>query len=139
MVYTYDITIEVQASIPGSAVALTPVNAQILDPTSNTFVNVEVIPATQTWLIYDVFTRSSSDVAVDGQLVFIKNNVKVLFRTPPLSSLIVTNPSRPAIVPMLFGPNDRLNLQLVTIAANSSTSAVTDTAFFRAKVTDTSL
>jgi len=27
----------------------------------------------------------------------------------------------------------------VTIAANSSTSAVTDTAFFRAKVTDTSL
>ena len=139
MVYTYDITIEVQVSIPGSAAALTPVNAQILDPTSNTFVNVEVIPATQTWLIYDVFTRSSSDVAVDGQLVFIKNNVKVLFRTPPLSSLIVTNPSRPAIIPMLFGPNDRLNIQLVTIAANSSTSAVTDTAFFRAKVTDTSL
>jgi len=139
MVYTYDITIEVQVSIPGSAVALTPVNAQILDPTSNTFVSVEVIPATQTWLIYDVFTRSSSDVAVDGQLVFIKNNVKVLFRTPPLSSLIVTNPSRPAIVPMLFGPNDRLNLQLVTIAANTSTAAVTDTAFFRAKVTDTSL
>ena len=139
MVYTYDITIEVQVSIPGSAVALTPVNAQILDPTSNTFVSVEVIPATQTWLIYDVFTRSSSDVAVDGQLVFIKNNVKVLFRTPPLSSLIVTNPSRPAIVPMLFGPNDRLNLQLVTIAANTSTATVTDTAFFRAKVTDTSL
>ena len=139
MVYTYDITIEVQVSIPGSAVALTPVNAQILDPTSNTFVNVETIPATQTWLVYDVFTRSSSDVAVDGQLVFIKNNVKVLFRTPPLSSLIVTNPSRPAIVPMLFGPNDRLNLQLVTIAANTSTAAVTDTAFFRAKVTDTSL
>ena len=139
MVYTYDITIEVQASIPGSAAALTAVNAQILDPTSNTFVNVEAIPATQTWLIYDVFTRSSSDVSVDGQLVFIKNNVKVLFRTPPLSALIVTNPSRPAIVPMLFGPNDRLNLQLVTIAANSSSSAVTDTAFFRAKVTDTSL
>ncbi len=88
MVYTYDITIEVQASIPGSANALTSVNAQILDPTSNTFVNVEVIPATQTWLIYDVFTRSSSDVAVDGQLVFIKNNVKVLFRAPPLSSTL---------------------------------------------------
>jgi len=139
MVYTYDITIEVQASIPGSATALTPVNAQILDPTSNTFVNVEVIPATQTWLVYDVFTRSSSDVPVDGQLVFIKNNVKVLFRTPPLSALIVPHPTRPAIVPMLFGPNDRLNLQLVTIAANTSTSAVTDTAFFRAKVTDTSL
>jgi hypothetical protein len=86
-----------------------------------------------------VYTRSSSDVSVDGQLVFIKNNVKVLFRTPPLSALIVTNPSRPAIPVMEFGPNDRLNLQLVTIAANSSTSAVTDTAFFRARVIDYSL
>jgi len=139
MVYTYDISLQVQASIPGSANPLTVVNAQILDPTSNTFVSLEVIPSTQRWYIYDVYTRSSSDVAVDGQLVFIKNNVKVLFRTPPLSALIVTNPSRPAIPVMEFGPNDRLNLQLVTIAANSSTSAVTDTAFFRARVIDYSL
>ena len=139
MVYTYDISIEVQASIPGSASALTVVNAQILDPTSNTFVTLEVIPATQRWYIYDVYIRSSSDVAVDGQLVFIKNNVKVLFRTPPLSALIVTNPSRPAIPVMEFGPNDRLNIQLVTLAANSSTSSVTDTAFFRARVIDYSL
>ena len=139
MVYTYDISIQVQASVPGSANPLTVVNAQILDPTSNTFVALEVIPSTQRWYIYDVYTRSSSDVAVDGQLVFIKNNVKVLFRTPPLSALIVTNPSRPAIPVMEFGPNDRLNLQLVTIAANSSTSAVTDTAFFRARVIDYSL
>jgi len=139
MVYTYDISLQVQASVPGSAQALTVVNAQILDPTSNTFVSVEVIPSTQRWYIYDVYTRSSSDVAVDGQLVFIKNNVKVLFRTPPLSALIVTNPSRPAIPVMEFGPNDRLNLQLVTIANNTSTSAVTDTAFFRARVIDYSL
>jgi len=139
MVYTYDISLQVQASIPGSASALTVVNAQILDPTSNTFVSVEVIPSTQRWYVYDVYTRSSSDVAVDGQLVFIKNNVKVLFRTPPLSALIVTNPSRPAIPIMEFGPNDRLNLQLVTIANNTSTSAVTDTAFFRARVIDYSL
>ena len=139
MVYTYDISIEVQASIPGSAQPLTPVNAQILDPTSNTFVSVEVVPSTQRWYIYDVYTRTSSDVAVDGQLVFIKNNVKVLFRTPPLSALIVTNPSRPAIPMMEFAPNDRLNLQLVTIASNASTTAVTDTAFFRARVIDYSL
>ena len=139
MVYTYDISIEVQASISAGTQALTSVNAQILDPTSNTFVNVEVIPATQRWYIYDVYIRSSSDVAIDGQLVFIKNNVKVLFRTPPLSALIVTNPSRPAIPVMEFGPNDRLNIQLVTLAANSSTSAVTDTAFFRARVIDYSL
>ena len=139
MVYTYDISIEVQASIPGSASALTVVNAQILDPTSNTFVNLEVVPATQRWYIYDVYTRSSSDVAVDGQLVFIKNNVKTLFRTPPLSALIATNPSRPAIPVMEFGPNDRLNIQLVTIASNSSSSAVTDIAFFRARVIDYSL
>jgi len=139
MVYTYDISVEVQASIPGSAQPLTPVNAQILDPTSNTFVSLEVVPSTQRWYIYDVYTRSSSDVAVDGQLVFIKNNVKVLFRTPPLSALIVTNPSRPAIPVMEFAPNDRLNLQLVTIASNSSSSAVTDTAFFRARVIDYSL
>jgi len=139
MVYTYDISLQVQASVPGSAPALTVVNANILDPTSNTFVSVEVIPSTQRWYVYDVYTRSSSDVAVDGQLVFIKNNVKVLFRTPPLSALIVTNPSRPAIPVMEFGPNDRLNLQLVTIASNSSTSAVTDVAFFRARVIDYSL
>jgi len=139
MVYTYDISVEIQASVPGSANPLTVVNAQILDPTSNTFVSLEVVPATQRWYIYDVYTRSSSDVSVDGQLVFIKNNVKVLFRTPPLSALIVTNPSRPAIPVMEFAPNDRLNLQLVTIAANSSTSAVTDTAFFRARVIDYSL
>ena len=139
MVYTYDISIQVQASIPGSATALTTVNANILDPTSNTFVSVEVIPATQRWYIYDVFTRSSSDVAVDGQLVFIKNNVKVLFRTPPLSSLIVTNPSRPAIPVMEFGPNDRLNIQLVTIVNNTSSSAVIDNAFFRVRVIDYSL
>ena len=139
MVYTYDISIQVQASVPGSAQPLYVVNAQILDPTSNTFVALEVIPSTQRLYIYDVYTRSSSDVAVDGQLVFIKNNVKVLFRTPPLSALIVTNPSRPAIPVMEFGPNDRLNLQLVTIASNSSTSAVTDVAFFRARVIDYSL
>jgi len=139
MVYTYDISIEVQASISAGTQALTPVNAQILDPTSNTFVNVEVIPATQRWYIYDVYIRSSSDVAIDGQLVFIKNNVKVLFRTPPLSALIVTNPSRPAIPIMEFGPNDRLNIQLVTLAANTGSSAVTDIAFFRARVIDYSL
>jgi hypothetical protein len=139
MVYTYDISVEVQASIPGSAQPLTPVNAQVLDPTSNTFVSLEVVPSTQRWFIYDVYVRSSNDVAVDGQLVFIKNNVKVLFRTPPLSALIVTNPSRPAIPVMEFAPNDRLNLQLVTIASNSSSSSVTDTAFFRARVIDYSL
>jgi len=139
MVYTYDISVEVQASVPGSANPLTVVNAQVLDPTSNTFVSVEVVPATQRWYIYDVYTRTSSDVAVDGQLVFIKNNVKVLFRTPPLSALIVTNPSRPAIPVMEFAPNDRLNIQLVTLASNSSTSAVNDIAFFRARVIDYSL
>jgi len=139
MVYTYDISIEVQASVPAGTQPLTALNAQILDPTSNTFVNLEVIPATQRWYIYDVYIRSSSDVPVDGQLVFIKNNVKVLFRTPPLSALIVTNPSRPAIPIMEFGPNDRLNIQLVTLAANTGSSAVTDVAFFRARVIDYSL
>ena len=59
MVYTYDISIEVQASIPGSASALTVVNAQILDPTSNTFVNLEVVPATQRWYIYDCLLYTS--------------------------------------------------------------------------------
>ena len=139
MVYTYDISIEVQASVPAGTQPLTALNAQILDPTSNTFVNLEVIPATQRWYIYDVYIRSSSDVPVDGQLVFIKNNVKVLFRTPQLSALIVTNPSRPAIPIMEFGPNDRLNIQLVTLAANTGSSAVTDVAFFRARVIDYSL
>jgi hypothetical protein len=95
-----------------------------------------VIPASQSWYIMDVFIRASDDVDVDAQAIFLKNGVKQLLITDPLSSLLISNPSRPRYPTVFYGPNDRLSIFVRTLAATGS-SAATITFYIKVRVVDT--
>jgi len=139
MVYEYIQTLQVSATFPANAAAGTVVNADILvDPTTGTKQNIVTIPQTQQWEVLDIFTRASGDVGVEAQASIIKNGIKTLLITDPLSSLLVSNPSRPTYPKLRFEPGSRLQIKETNLAA-VGTSAVTNIFYIKVKVTDFSM
>jgi len=137
--YTYFQTFQVNLSIPANAPAGSQLVANIvLDPVTGTSATTVVIPPTQQFLIVDVFIRQSGDITVDAQATFVKNSVLILTTTDPLSSLLVSNPSRPKITPLFYGANDRLSIRATTLVAQG-TAASSDYFYFKAQITDFSI
>lgn len=137
MTKTYFRTYEIQFSIPASQ----PANSIV----AGTFVNLAngktesdlQAPGNQIWDIVDIYIRSSSDDPLDATVTFTRDDVNNLITTDPLSSLVVTNPSRPRYPAIRLNPNQRLSATATTLAANG-TSAVTDVVFVKVQVTDLS-
>ena len=138
MAKTYFRTYEIQFNIPANQ----PANSIV----AGTFTNLAngkqdsslQAPGNQIWEIVDIYIRSTSqDDPLDATVTFTRDDVNNLITTDPLSSLVVSNPSRPRYPAIRLNPNQRLSATATTLAANG-TSAVTDNVFVKVQVTDLS-
>ena len=119
-------TVIITATFPANLPANQKVPAQIvLDPGLGA-VNVQPVPSTEAWVVEDIFVVSSQ--AVDAILTFYKNLSEVAFKTAPINTLLVSNPSRPRITPFLYEPNSLITIDAQNLAA-IGTSAVTITVY----------
>jgi len=118
----YTKSIKFQITIPASQSAnslLVGANAQVIENPLSGAVNEFTIPSTETWVIKDIYVTQSP--VIDVQLK-IKKNRKYMLETPPVSSLLVSNPSRPRLPALLYEPNSRLSVEAINLSAGQSTS-----------------
>jgi len=118
----YTKSIKFQITIPASQSAnslLVGSNAQVIENPLVGALNEFVIPSTETWVIKDIYVTQSP--TVDVQLK-IKKNRKYMLETPPVSSLLVSNPSRPKLPALLYEPNSKLSVEAINLSAGQSTS-----------------
>jgi hypothetical protein len=135
--YIYEQTLAVSLSVPANTPAGTLLQADIVvNPFTGVTAKEAVIPASQSWYIIDVYIRDSDDVGVDAQAIFLKNGVKQLLITDPLSSLLISNPSRPRYPTIFYGPNDRLGVFVRTLAPVGGTPQPI-TFYIKVRVVDT--
>lgn len=129
---TYPCTVTFAAS----ATAYTNVPATItVDVSYGGSEQLVTVPLTQQWRIVDLYIRSSSDNALDATLAFVKNKQNKLYTSNPLSSLIISNPSRPLLpVVLQYNGGDQLQIIAANLTANG-TSAATDNFFIVVEIT----
>jgi len=129
-------TITVNATIPANTPAGVQTNAALLI-NGSTFVSYP-IPQSQVWVITDMYITSSSADPTDAQVTFMKNGVKPLLISAPLSANVVSNPSRPGIpAPLLYEPNSSLQLPAAP-TATAGTTTTTDTFMISVTIYDAS-
>lgn len=97
-------------------------------------------PVPQSWVavVTDLYITAASADVTDVQVKILKNNIKTLAVTAPLSANIVTNPSRPGLAaPYLYEPNSSLQLPTAP-TATAGTTTTTDIFFVDVKIYDSS-
>jgi hypothetical protein len=128
-------TVEVQYSIPASAPSESQVPGVFIDLSSGTSQGQLQVPVNQEWVVIDIYNRGSQDVGVDAVATLTKNSVSNVLTTDPISSLNISNPSRPTYPPIQMAPGTILTSKITTLNANG-TSAATDNIFLKIKIID---
>jgi len=128
-------TVEVQYPIAASAPAESQIPGTFVDLSSGTSQGQLQVPTTQEWVIIDIYNRGSADVGVDAVATFVKNSVNNVLTTDPVSSLNISNPSRPTYPPVQLPPGTILTSKITTLAANGTTAAQ-DNLFLKIKIID---
>jgi hypothetical protein len=93
---------------------------------------VLTVPKGEAWVVDDVFIKATGDVGVEAIVTLIKNDRQEVSRFGPLSTLLVSNPSRPPMPKPkpVYREGERLNLRAINLAAIGG-SPVTDTFYVR--------
>jgi hypothetical protein len=134
--YIHGDTFQVNGTIAASAGSYAAQSASI--GVDGTFATSQPVPQSQVWLFTDLYNRTTTDTPTDGLAQIIKNGIKNLANTAPLSTNLVTNQTRPGLqAPFYFEPNAKLTVNTLPIAANGTT-VVTDTFFFAVIIYDSS-
>jgi len=112
--------------------ANSPANSQVyasvmLDPALGAVQQFQ-IPPNEAWVLEDLFVTSAP--GVDAILTFRKNISEDVAKTPPLSTLTVTNPARPRMDKLLYEGNTILTIVAQNLSA-VGTSDVTVTAYLK--------
>jgi len=128
-------TVEVQFNIPASAPSESQIPGVFVDLSSGTSQGQLQVPTTQEWIIVDVYNRGSQDTPVDAVATLTKNSVSNVLTTDPISSLNISNPSRPTYPPIQMSPGTILTSKITTLNANGTTAA-TDNLFLKIKIID---
>jgi len=124
------ITQTIAASAPASSV--NPANIQE-DPLV-TATAVYQVPVTQTMDILDAYIKTAGDINADGRARIIKNAMQSYRQLSNLSTLLVSNPQRPAFGPAYrFTPGDQLSVQVIIDSA-VGTASVTNTFYMPARI-----
>lgn len=132
--YVHPQSVLVQATIAASAAAGQAANASLT--INGTATTNFTIPQSQVFVITDLYTSSSGNTATDATVSFVKNGVKTLQISAPLSTNLVTNNTRPGLYgPMLYEPNTSITLPTAPIAA-AGTTTTTDTFFITVSIYD---
>jgi len=110
--------------------ANTPANASnninfIIDPKVGATTQY-TIPTNYKFTLVDIFIKASTDVPVDGIAKLKKNFFEDHVVTPPLSTTLVSNPSRPAVSPKSWVEGETLSGEYInTVAVGSTAQTVT--------------
>jgi hypothetical protein len=132
--YVHPESVLVQATVAASQGAGVAANASMT--INGTATTNFTIPQSQVWVISDIFNTSSSSTATDATVSFVKNGVKTLTITAPLSANLVSNNTRPGLFgPLLYEPNTSLTLPTAPVAA-AGTTTTTDTFFITVTIYD---
>jgi len=112
--------------------ANSPANSQVyasvmLDPALGAVQQFQ-IPPNEAWVLEDLFVTSAP--GVDAILTFRKNISEDVAKTPPLSTLTVTNPARPRMDKLLYEGSTILTIVAQNLSAVGS-SDVTVTAYLK--------
>ena len=86
---------------------------------------VLTVPSTEAWVVDDVFIKATADVPVETIAVLYKNEREEISRFGPLTTLLVSNPSRP---PMprpkpVYKAGERLSMRAINLAAIGDAAA----------------
>ena len=118
----YTKTIKFLVTIPANQPAnslLVGNNAQIVENELVGPVSEFVIPSTETWITKDIYVKASPAVDVN---IKIKKNRKYMIETGPVSSLLISNPSRRKLPMLGYEPNSRLTIEAINLAAGGASA-----------------
>ena len=126
MVKRVEITVTISATFAASLPANQKVYATItLDPALGA-VSQQQVPVKQAWVVEDIYVIATQ--TPDAIIEFVKNLTESMFKTAPVNALIVTNPSRPVIKPVMYRGAEIITVVAQNLAA-ISTDAETVTAY----------
>ncbi len=115
-VFSQRITVEARVTVPAN----TPANASTniyftIDPKVGAVLQ-HTIPKGFRYVLVDTFIKSSDDVKVDGIAKLKRNFFIDHVVTPPVSTLLVSNPSRPAVAVRAWDEGDVLSGEFINLA-----------------------
>lgn len=117
-------TVILTATIPAGL----PANQKVtvnwqLDPALGTVTQLQV-PQGEAWVLEEVYVTGSQDI--DGILEVKRNLKDSVVRTPPVNSLLISNPSRPRIKPVVFKSGDLVTAEYQNLSAGgAATTSIT--------------
>jgi hypothetical protein len=128
----YFVTVECKVTFDANLPANSVKNVSLtLDPLTGPQ-SVLTVPKGEAWVVDDVFIKATGDVGVEAIALLIKNDRQEVSRFGPLSTLLVSNPSRPPMPKPkpVYREGERLSLRAINLAAIGA-SAATDTFYMR--------
>jgi hypothetical protein len=104
MVSNTGFVLECTATVAASDAAGTiDVVSMKTDPTVSSVTEL-FVPTTENWVFTDAYILASADAGTSSPMIdFDKNRGRSMGKTPPLSSLLVTNNTRPRFLPNPIG------------------------------------
>lgn len=117
-------TIFIQATVPANqpANSVLPIRL-VADPVlgSQPFIQV---PLNEVWVIDDIFVTSTQPV--DGIIQLRKSQREIVTQTYPVNSMLVSNPSRPKIMPITYYGGEVIDGFFINLAAGGTTASTID-------------
>ncbi len=89
-----------------------------------------VVPKGKMLIIKDIFIKESGDVGADGNAIIVQDGETDLYETPNISTLLVSNPSRPSTPAIVIDEYHRLGVDFINENA-VGTSAVSNTFYIK--------
>lgn len=121
--YTRDVTLISRVSYPADAPIGSKLTVTFQEDPSQEAVSMFQIPFDRNLVIEDIYV--TVDQPIDGILLIYKNGDQLIAQTPPINSLLVSNPSRPRVQPFVLGPGDRLSALFMNTSTSSSAQTIT--------------
>jgi hypothetical protein len=126
------VTLILTQTVASSTPANTPNALTITKDPTITGVQDFVVPGTQVLVLTDFFIKATSDVNADGPAQFAKNSIRPILQTGNLTTLLISNNSRPRPIspqkPLTYMPNDHLSIFVLNSSA-VGTANVTNTCY----------
>ena len=85
-------------------------------------VQQQTVPSNEAWVIDDVYVTASQ--SIDAILVFMKGLKEEMARTSPINSLLVSNPSRPRMAPLLYNGTEILSINAINLQAGGTSDTI---------------
>jgi hypothetical protein len=115
--FTAILTVTVPANLAANSVVT---NCVIQTDPSITGQQLAQVPAQENWVLDDIYQIAGSDLALDMALEIFKNQLTSVLKSAPISSYLVSNPSRPKVGKYMFKGTDLINIRATTLAESDT-------------------